>query len=209
VAAGTFGAPSIATVFDTLDHEELALITAPSGGILYFWWEFVSAPGWNQETVATGASGVTFTGASLAATTKSILITTALNISAVLEFSQAIGGTGWSGQTVATGPGSTIYHNPQIAWTAATNGSSVSYDVITATTSSGGLVFWWADDGSTTWTEETIASPGPHARYANPGIGITAKSVVITDINSKPGNVDFWLQKFTAVPWQHQVVARG
>jgi hypothetical protein len=89
--------------------------------------------------------------------------------------------------------------------------ASVTFDVITATTAGGKLVFWWADNGSTapTWNPETIASPTARARYAHAGIGITAKSVVITDINSKPGNVDFWLQKFGAVTWNHQVVARG
>jgi hypothetical protein len=210
VASGNFGAPSIITCFDSLISQNLALITAPAGGTLDFWWERLDHTGWNQETVSNGASGVTFTGATLAATNKTILLTTSLNIGAVLEFAQAIGGSGWAGQTVAVGPGSTIYRNPQIAWTGATDGNPVSYDVITATTGDGSLVFWWADDGSTnSWTEETIASSGKHAAYANPGIAITSKSVVISVINSKPGNVEFWLQKFTTTPWREQLVAKG
>jgi hypothetical protein len=204
VASGTFGAPS------ALITDGIELITVPMGTALELYWRNVgSTPTWTQETVAESGGGP-FTGATLAANSNTLLLATSVGGS-VYFLTQHTGGSGWTLQLVSTGTGSNAYSNPQIAWTAATDGAPISYDVIAATTASGNLVFWWAENGSATplWTPETIAPSTTGAIYANPGIGITAKSVVITDINSQPGNVDFWRQTFNTTPWHHQVVAKG
>jgi hypothetical protein len=207
VASGNFGAPSIITCFDSLISQNLALISATSGGNLYFWWERLDHTGWNQEDVAKAGPEASFTSASLAATTSTILLAVGRTDGEVDVFTQQIGGSGWTGQSIAVFTGSG-YRNPAVAWTGPVNSSS--FDVISATTRSGGdLVYWWADDGSTSWTMETIATAGGHAEYANPAIAITAHSVVITAINGKPGDVDFWLQKFTTTVWHEQLVAKG
>jgi PQQ-like domain len=44
VAFGQFGPSSVTTVFDSYDSQYLGLITASSGGTLYFFWEYLSAP---------------------------------------------------------------------------------------------------------------------------------------------------------------------
>jgi hypothetical protein len=61
-AAGLFGPSSVTTCCGTE-----AFITAASGGSLYFWWENLAAPGWNQETVAAAGAGGSYTGGSVAA----------------------------------------------------------------------------------------------------------------------------------------------
>lgn len=208
VGFGTFGSPSIITCYDSLVSAYLALITATSGGTLYFWWELVKTPGWHQETVATAGPGGSYAGGSLAASTSKLMITAATTAGAVDTWSQSIGGTGWSEQTVATGSGSR-YSHPVIAWTGPVLGGPDSYFVITATSKTGELAYWWQLVGSTSWNPETIASAGKHAAYATPAISMTGKSVIITAINTKHGDVDFWYQPFTTNPWHKQLVAAG
>jgi hypothetical protein len=208
VGYGNFGSPSVITAYDSLASAYLALITATSGGTLYFWWEFVKTPGWNQETVATAGPGGSYGGGSLAASTSKLMITAATTAGAVDTWSQSIGGTGWSEQTVTTGGGSR-YSHPVIAWTGPVNGGPDSYFVITATSQKGKLGYWWQQVGTTSWNPETVASAGKHASYANPAISVTGKSVIITAINTKHGDVNFWYQRFTTNPWHKQVVATG
>jgi hypothetical protein len=81
------------------------------------------------------------------------------------------------------------------------NGTSNSYDVITATNQAGALDYWWAADGSgLAWNPETIAANGTKAVYATPGIAVTSTSVAVTAINTKPGNVMYWYQPFGTTP---------
>ena len=206
VGFGTFGSPSIITCYDSLVSAYLALITATSGGTLYFWWELVKTPGWHQETVATAGPGGSYAGGSLAASTNKLMITAATTAGAVDTWSQSIGGTGWSEETVATGSGSPYSHSV-IDWTGPVG--LVSYFVITATSKAGKLAYWWQQVGLTSWNPETIASAGKHAGYATPAISMTGKSVIITAINTKHGDVDFWYQPFTTNPWHKQLVAAG
>ena len=85
-----------------------------------------------------------------------------------------------------------------------------SYDVITAATTAGTLDYWWTPDGSpAAWNPETVAIKGKQAFYANPGFSVTSSSVVITAINTKPGDVIYWHQAFGTKPWPKQVVATG
>jgi hypothetical protein len=56
---------------------------------------------------------------------------------------------------------------------------------------------------------ETVATKGKQAFYANPGFSVTSSSVVITAINTKPGDVIYWHQAFGTKPWPKQVVATG
>jgi hypothetical protein len=207
VGFGNFGTPTIITCYDSLASRYLALITATSGGTLYFWWEYATAPGWNQQTVATAGPGGSYSSPSLAASTAKLMISAATTAGAVDTWSQPIGGTGWSEQTVTTGGGSR-YSHPVIAWTGPVNGS-VSYFVIAATSQKGKLAYWWQQVGFTPWNPETVASAGKHAAYANPAISVTGKSVIITAINTKHGDVDFWYQPFTTNPWHKQLVAAG
>jgi hypothetical protein len=205
VAAGLFGPSSVTTVFDSLDSAYLGLLTASSGGTLYFWYEFLTAPGWNQQTVASPGAGGSYTGGSITAGNTDIVIAAASTTGAVDAFTQPIGGSGWSAQAVST-TGS--YTSPQVAWTGVTNG--VSFDVITATNHAGALDFWWHYDGTSLgWNPETVAANGASAVYANPGIAITSTSVVITAINTKPGNVMYWSQAFSTSPWAKELVATG
>jgi hypothetical protein len=208
VASGLFGPSSVSTVFDSLDSEYLGLITASSGGTLYFWYEFLAAPGWNQETVASPGTGGSYTGGSVAASPADIVIAAATTAGTVDAFTQTIGGSGWTGQTVSTTGGP--YASPQVAWTGDVNGTSDSYDVITAASKAGALHYWWTPDGATTaWNPETVAAHGTQAGYANPGISVTSSSVVITAINTKPGDVVYWSQAFGENPWSKEVVATG
>jgi hypothetical protein len=204
VATGLFGPSSATTVFDSLDSAYLGLLTASSGGTLYFWYEFLAAPGWNQQTVATGS----YTGGSVTASAKNIVIAAATTTGAVDAFTQPIGGTGWTAQTVSASGGP--YASPQAAWTGPINGTSASYDVITATNQAGALHYWWvAGDSGLSWNPETVAPNGTGAVYTNPGIAITSTSVVITAINTKPGNVMYWYQPFGTTPWNREKVATG
>jgi hypothetical protein len=208
VAAGLFGPSSVTTVPVNTATPALGLVTASSGGTLYFWWEFLSSPGWNQETLASPGAGGSYTGGSVAVSASNVLVTAATTTGAVDFFTQPIGGTGWTQQTVATTGGP--YTSPQVAWTGFVNGTSDSYDVITAASHAGALDYWWVADGSGLgWTPETIAAHGTSAVYANPGIAITASSVAITAINTKPGNVMSWYQPFGTNPWHQELVAAG
>jgi hypothetical protein len=207
VAFGTFGAPSIIVAYDGLISRFLALITATSGGNLYFWWERLDVLGWHQETIASAGPGGSYAGGSLTATTNRLMITAATTAGAVDSWSQSIGGTAWSEQTVTTGGGR--YSHPAIAWTGPVSGGSVAYFVITGTSQNGKLAYWWQQVGLTSWNPETVAAAGKHAAYANPAISVTGKSVVITAINTKHGDVDFWYQPFTTTPWHKQLVASG
>jgi hypothetical protein len=204
VAAGLFGPSSVTTVFDSLDSEYLGLLTAASGGTLYFWYEFLAGPGWNQQTVAAG----NYTGGTVTAGNADIVIAAATTAGAVDGFTQPIGGSTWTAQTVSATGGP--YTSPQAAWTGPVDGTSSSYDVITAANHAGALHYWWVLDGSgLAWNPETIAATGTHAVYANPGIAITSTSVVVTAINTKPGDVLAWSQPFGANPWNKQLVATG
>ncbi|HXB50571.1 MAG TPA: hypothetical protein VNW50_22670 [Streptosporangiaceae bacterium] len=205
---GTFGTPSIITCYDSLISQHLALITATSGGTLDFWWERLDNVGWHQETVATPGPSGSYAGPSLTATASELMIAAATTGGTVDTWSQSIGGSGWSEQTVATA-GSSRYSRPAITWTGPVLGGPSSYFVITAASQTGKLAFWWQLVGSTSWNPETVASAGKHASYASPAISVTSKSVVITAINTKPGDVYFWYQKFTTNPWHRQLVATG
>jgi hypothetical protein len=208
VAAGLFGPSSVTTLFDSLDSEYLGLLTASSGGTLYFWYEFLVAPRWNQQTVASPGTAGSYTGGSVAASPADIVIAAASTTGTVDAFTQPVGGSGWTSQTVSTTGGP--YASPQVAWTGDVNGSSVSYDVITAASKAGALHYWWTPDGATTaWNPETVAAHGAKAVYANPGISVTSTSVVITAINTKPGDVMYWSQTFGTNPWSKEVVATG
>jgi len=205
VAAGSFGAPSLVTCYDTLAAHYLALVAATtSTHTLEFWWEFVSSPGWTEETIATGA----YLGGSLAATSKDLLLTAETTSGGVDEWSQTIGGSGWTAQTVAGSSLGAPYKNPQIAWTGPTQ-TTETYDLITAD-QKGSLVFWWNYDGSTTsWQQEKVAGSGSRASYTSPAISVTGKSVIITAVNTKGGDVDFWHQSYNTNPWKKQRVAKG
>jgi len=210
VATGTFGAPSIIVCYDSHIAEYLALVTAASSTrSLYFWWEYVNSPGWNQETVAAASPGVGYVGGSLATTPDNLLLTAATTTGNVDEWSQAIGGTGWSESSVASGIPGAHYVHPQIVWSGPVPNSTVTFDVIAAT-QDGSLVFWWAYDGSGAWSGEVVASVSPKAvAYTAPGISETGKSVIITAVNTTSGEVDFWHQKFGATTWPKQRVAKG
>jgi hypothetical protein len=205
---GTFGSPSIITCYDSLISRFLAVITATSGGTLDAWWERLDNVGWHQETVAAPGPSGSFAAPSLTATTNELMITAATTGGTVDTWSQSIGGTGWTEQTVATAGGNR-YSRPAIAWTGPVLSGPDSYFVITAASQKGKLAYWWQQAGTTSWNPETIASAGKHASYASPAITVTAKSVVITAINTKPGDVYFWYQKFTTTAWHRQLVAAG
>jgi hypothetical protein len=207
VAYGTFGPSAIATVYDSKSASYLALITVCSGGTLEFFWELRGTGVWNEETVASPTSTGSYTGGSVTASNTDIVITAANTDGAVDAFTKPIGGSGWTARTVSTTGGP--YASPQAAWTGPVNGGP-SYDVITAANSAGTLSYWWVADGSgLAWNPETVASNGTSAVYARPGIAITATSVVITAINTKPGNVMYWYQPFGTNPWHKQTVATG
>ena len=209
VGYGTFGASSVITCFDSLDHQYLALITATSGGTLYFWWQFVDGSSWNQEIIASpGPPGAYTSGGSIAATANDLLVTAGTATGQVYFWSQSIGGTGWSRQVIASG-NPVQYSHPVVAWTGPVLGGPLSYDVIAATSRSGQLDYWWAPDGGSSWTPETIATSGRQAAYQSPSMTISATAVIITAVNGKTGDVWYWHQPFGAIPWQKQRVAQG
>ena len=209
VGYGTFGSSSVITCYDSLDHQYLALITATSGGTLYFWWQFVNGLSWNQEIIASpGPPGAYTSGGSIAATTNDLLVTAGTATGQLYFWSQPIGGTGWTRQVISTG-NPVQYAHPAVAWTGPVLGGSFSYDVITATSEHGELDYWWTPDGGSTWTQEKVAASGKQVVYANPGIAITTTSVILTAVNTKPGDVWYWRQPFGAIPWQKQRVAQG
>jgi hypothetical protein len=209
---GTFGASSVIISYDSLISNYLGLITATSGGTLYFWWERLDLTGWHQETIATPGPSGSFSGGSLAASNAAshneIVVTAATSLGGVDAWTQSIGSSGWSEQTVATA-GSNHYSHPMIAWTGLSVAFPVSYFVITSASQKGKLAFWWDQAGSSSWTQETIAAAGKHAAFANPAISVTGKSTIVTAINTKHGDVDFWYQPFTTNPWHKQLVASG
>jgi hypothetical protein len=137
-----------------------------------------------------------------------VLVTAATTTGGVEFLWQAIGGSAWTERTVATSGGP--FTSPQIAWTGPVHGGPASYDAITAATTAGTLDYWWTPDGSlTAWNPETVATKGKQAFYANPGFSVTTSSVVITAINTKPGDVIYWHQAFGTKPWPKEVVATG
>jgi hypothetical protein len=206
---GLFGASSITTCYDSIVHAYLGLITATSGGTLYFWWERLDSPGWNQQVIAASGPGGSFSGGSIAATRSDLMITAATTAGTIDLWWQAIGGSTWNEQTVASAGGGASYARPAVIWTKPVLGGSESYDVVTAVTRKGALDYWWKLDGGSTWTRELVAKSGRLAAYANPAIAVNAKSVDITAVNTKPGDVLFWFQPFGTNPWHQQTVAKG
>jgi len=207
VAFGTFGPSSITTVYESLASAYLGLITVSTGGTLEFFWEFRGTGAWNEETVASPGTAGSYTGGSVTASTTDTVITAATTNGSVDAFTQKIGGSGWTAQTVSSSGGP--YTSPQAAWTGPVN-AGPSYDVITAANNAGTLSYWWVADGSGLgWNPETVAANGTQAVYAHPGIAVTSSSVVITAINTKPGNVMYWSQPFSTNPWHKELVATG
>jgi hypothetical protein len=204
---GNIGPSSITTCYDSKVHAYLGLITASFDTAQYFWWERLDSPGWNQQILEL-SEGPGFTGGSIAATDGDLLVTAA-NAGAIFFWSQPIGGSTWTSQTVALASGGSSYTSPVITWTGPVLGGSESYDVITAVTKKGTLDYWWTLDGDSTWTREVVAKSGRLASYADPAIVVNAKSVNITAINTKPGDVMFWFQPFDTNPWHRQTVAKG
>lgn len=200
---GLFGPSSITT------GSGFALITAASGGNLYLWWQFLGGTAWNQETIASAGPSGSYKGGSITTTDNDVLVTAVTTAGAVDLWSQAFGSTsGWAQQTVAAPSGGTSYSSPAVAWTGDV-GEGASYDVVTATDQAGNLDYWWTPDGGTIWTPEKVAAAGTRAVYASPGIAITGTAVVITAINTKPGDVLYWYQPFITNLWHQQVVATG
>jgi hypothetical protein len=208
LAFGTFGPSSATTVVGNSHVRDLGLITAVSSSNLYFWWADLGSNSWTEETIAAAGAGGGYTGGSVAASADSVLVTAATTTGAVDSFTQPLGSSGWTQQAVATSGGP--YPSPQIAWTGPVDGTSNSFDVITAASKAGALDFWWVQDGTTNaWAPETVAANGLQAVYANPGISVTSTATVITAINTKPGNVMYWQQAFNTNPWTKEVVAKG
>jgi hypothetical protein len=210
-SAGTFGMPSVAVAYDSMTLTYLGLITATSSSTLYFWWEPLGSTesSWSRETIASLAPGSSFNGASIAATAGSVLVTAAATSGEVNVWSDEIGSPAWSSPQTVVAAGGIRYSHPEIAWTGPVSAGSDSYDVVTATSQHGELDYWWAPDGVNGWTREVIAASGRQIGYANPGLAITATSVIITAVNSKPGDVWYWDQPFTTTGWQRLRVATG
>jgi hypothetical protein len=202
---GSFGSSSITTCYDSSVHAYLGLITASFDTAQYFWWERLDSPGWNQQILELSETKG-FTGGSIAATDGHLLVTAA-NAGTIYFWSQPIGGSTWTNQTIASAGDGTSYTSPAVTWTGPVDGGPTSYDVVTAVTNKGALDYWWTLDGGSTWTQEVVAKSGPHASYANPAIVANAKSVNITAINTKPGDVLFWFQLFDTNPWHRQLVS--
>jgi hypothetical protein len=210
VAFGTFGPSSIAATFQSGNSMYMGMIAASSRGTLYFFWAFQPflSDGWAQGTVASPGAGGGYTGGSVTASNTNFIVAAATTTGAVDSFTWPQDGGVWTEQTVASSGGP--YTSPQIGWTGPVNGTSNSYDVITATNQAGTLDYWWVADGSgLAWNPETIAANGTKAVYATPGIAVTSTSVAVTAINTKPGNVVYWYQQFGSTPWNQQLVAKG
>lgn len=206
VAYGSFGGSSIAICYDSIVGHYLGLITATSGGYLYFWWERADIPGWNEEVIAVPGPGGSYSGSAVSASSDQVLVTAAGTDGSIYFWAQAIGGSGWAQETPGPANG-TSYSHPAIAWTGPVG--LESYDVITATNAKGQLDYWWKQDNQILWNPEKIAVQGKHAAYASPAVSVTSKSVIVTAINSKTGDVNFWYQPFTTNPWHKQLVAKG
>jgi hypothetical protein len=208
VAAGIFGASSIVTCEEPGDSGELALITATEAGTVYFWWQHLGVSPWDAETIASAGAPATWSGASVAASTTDVIVTAATTIGSIYAWTQTIGDTGWTESTVsALGRGT--YSRPQIAWTGAVSGGAFTSDVITAVNQSGKLSYWWSYDGDGQWHAEKIAGNSRKAAYSRPAISVTGKNVVVTAINTKSGDLEYWYQKFLTNPWHNQLVAKG
>jgi hypothetical protein len=209
LADGTFSPPSVTVGFNSMTLADLGLITATSGGTLFFWWEPLAKPGWTQETIASLGPGSSYTGASIAVTPADVLVTAAATTGAVDVWAQEIGSPGWSSPQAVVAGGGSRYPTPAIAWTGPTSGGT-SYDVITATNSRGELDYWWEADGDTDeWYPQEIAAAGAQSAYARPSITVSATSVIITAVNTKTGAVWYWHQAFQTNGWQKLRVARG
>jgi hypothetical protein len=208
---GTFGAPSVAVAYDSMTGNHLGLITATTSSTLYSWWEPLgqAAPNWSQETIASLGPGSSFSGASITATAGDVLVAAANTTGAVNLWSQELGSPGWSSPQTVAAAGGTRYSHPVVAWTGPVGAGSDSYDVVTATNQHGELDYWWVPDGVNGWSHEEIAASGKQNVYATPGMAISATSVIITAVNSKPGDVWYWDQPFTTTGWQRLRVARG
>jgi hypothetical protein len=136
------------------------------------------------------------------------MLTAATTAGAIDAWSQSIGSSGWTEQTVAVA-GSAHYAHPVIAWTGPVNDGPSSFFVITATSQTGKLAYWWLEAGAPPWTPGTVAPASKHAAYAGPAISVTGKSVIVTAINTKPGDVYFWYQPYNTNPWLKELVATG
>jgi hypothetical protein len=202
ISYGISGTASVATCYDGHD-DYLGLVTAISDGAVDFWWEPLDNPGWTLETIASPGPGVTFTSASVTATSNSVLVTASTSTGIVDFWSQPIGDSTWSGQTVARKANPSGH--PVISSYERLNVN----DVITATGPRGQLDFWWQPAGSSTWIAETIAKATRQAAYTSPSITVTGTSVIVTAVNTKPGNVLSWYQRFDTTTWHEQLVAKG
>lgn len=153
VATGIFGTPSVTTSADG-SESYLGLLTATSGGTLYFWWAWLGVPGWQQETIASPGAGGSFARPSDAINAQSVVVT-AVNTSGGVDFwSQQIGGTGW-GESLVTGSGGTFAH-PVIGWTGPVSDPPLHPNMIVAGGPGGQLDYWWTKGGSF-FDAETIA----------------------------------------------------
>ena len=207
ISSGVFGNCSVATAPDGT-NTYLGLMTAVSGGTLYFWWSVLGTTSWNQETIASAGPGVSYAGGSVIATSNDVLVTAATTAGAVDFWSQTIGGTGWTGQTVAAPGSGGAYSNPGLAWNGAEALTNRFY-FIAATDHSGNVKFWWRYSPNPPWYPEKVATAGKQAAYENVGISVTKTSTILTAINRKPGNVIYWYQPYGTAPWHKQQVAKG
>lgn len=206
VADDIAGPSSVTTCYDD-PNGSLGVITATSGDAVYFWWEFLNHPGWHQETIASPGFGVSFTGASITATSKSLLVVASTSTGTLYAFSQPIGGSGWTQQLVSSGVGPSSH--PVITSFERLSAGLRTYAVIAATSRRGALDFWWQPAGASAWYPETIAKVSKKAGYASPAISVTGTAVIVTATNLKLGSVLAWYQRFNTNPWHEQLVAKG
>jgi hypothetical protein len=212
VSSGNFGASSAGTITARFSlNGTLGLVTTSAGGTVYFWWEYLNAPTWRKETIASPGSQGKFSTGAITSTASNIVVSAPTASGAVDSWYQSDGGTTWTQQSV-TGAGHPGSHLA-ISWFAQTGmqaGKTVThtYGVIAGIGRGGQLDLWWQLEFAV-WHEGTIAKAGKQAAYGSPGISVNGSDVIVTAVNTKSGNLMFWYQPYGASAWHMQVVAKG
>jgi len=116
------------------------------------WWQTAGSSTWHQEQVAAGEPGGPYSGAAIAWTGSSVVITST-DSNGNLNYWWHPGGssTTWHQEQVAAASGQVTYYPVDIAWTG-------SFVIITGTDSNGHLNYWWQPASGSTWHQGEVAN---------------------------------------------------
>jgi hypothetical protein len=148
---------------------DTAVVTGTDAhGTLYSWNQPDTTSTWNEQIIASGNSGTSYSDAEVATTDTGVMITAVEYHTGSLDFWwQSFGSTTWNEETIASVGQAGYYANPSIL-------STASGVYIAVGDAGGNIELWYAQYGTDSWTEQIVPHMYSTSYYDNPSVGWNA-----------------------------------